>query len=464
MRSSILYKLFLANFLTVVIAVAIVGTATHLSFTRGFLGYVNQLAVDRAKLVSNRVEQAYREHGSWEFVRQDQRAWFHIVKSSVEQTSSDDHPPDADSPASDLTGGIIRMGLVDSQHQWLAGYRDSRQQDMLTFPIRVNGLTVGWVTLASFQSVTGDGNERFQNDQLQAILGASLVVVVLAGLAAYWLARLLLRPVRDVTHATHRLAAGHYDSRARVRGRDEISQLAKDFNHLAQTLQRNEQMRRNFMAEISHELRTPLAILRGELDAMTDGIRPMTPKAIASLQAEVSTLSQLVNDLYEVSLTDVGALSYRFQPLDLRAVIHSTTDAFQARLAEHHMHLRVQLPEQPLMFSADESRLRQLLNNLMENTLRYTDADGDIEVAIRREAKQCIVEWQDSKPGVSDDLLPHLFKRFVRGTDAPLWPGTRGAGLGLAICRNIVEAHGGTIEASHSMLGGLRLVITFPCL
>jgi len=460
MRSSILYKLFLANFLTVVFAVAIVGIATHLSFTRGFLGYVNKLAVDRAELVRSRVEQAYAEHGSWEFVKQNPKVWFYLLR--ISGGIPENRFPDFLSPPSDLTGAVVRMGLTDSNHKWLVGFKNT-SEDMLRFPVRNKGLTVGWVTLASFQSVTGEGNERFQNDQLRAIVGASFFVVITAGLAAYWLARLLLRPVRDVTRATHRLAAGHYDSRVQIRGKDEISQLGRDFNHLAQTLQRNEQVRRNFMAEISHELRTPLTILRGELDAMTDGIRPMTPKAIASLQAEVSTLSQLVNDLYEISLTDVGALSYRFRSLDILEVITSVTDACQARLAAQSLKLELDLPERPVLLSGDEGRLRQLLNNLMENSLRYTDTGGCIMVSIMCDDMHCRLVWQDSAPGIPDGLLPHLFKRFVRGTtESSSWPGNRGAGLGLAICRNIVEAHGGSIQAGHSPLGGLRIAILFP--
>lgn len=461
MRSSILFKLFLANFLTVVIAVSIVGIATHLSFTRGFLGFVNQLAVDRAELVRNNVEQAYAEHGNWDFLKHNQRVWFHLQQTSSSRWPPENHPPDAESPASDLTGALPRMGLIDAEHHWLAGYKDLTDQ-MLRFPVHVNGLTVGWVTLVSFQSVTGEGNEHFQNDQAQAIIVVSLVVVLLAGLAAFYLAQLMLRPAKDLARATHQLAAGRYGSRVRVRGQDEISQLAQDFNHLAQTLQRNEQMRRNFMAEISHELRTPLAILRGELDAMTDGIRPMTPKAIASLQAEVATLSQLVNDLYEVSLTDVGALSYRFLPLNLADVLISSLDAFQSRLEAQRIRLELDLPERPVEVNADESRLHQLLNNLMENTLRYTDAEGVVSIHVGLKDDECVIQWQDSKPGVADALLPHLFNRFVRGTKESSWPGSRGAGLGLAICRNIVEAHGGTIEASHSTLGGLRIVIILP--
>lgn len=460
MRSSILYKLFLANFLTVVIAVAIVGIATHLSFTRGFLGYVNKLAVDRAELVRNRVEQAYAEHGSWTFVKQNPKVWFYLLR--ISGGIPENRSPDFLSPPSDLTGAVVRMGLTDSNHKWIVGYKNP-SEDMLRFPVRNNGLTVGWVTLASFQSVTGDGNEHFQNDQLRAIVGACFFVVITAGLAAYWLARLLLRPVRDVTRATHRLAEGHYDSRVQIRGKDEISQLGRDFNHLAQTLQRNEQVRRNFMAEISHELRTPLTILRGELDAMTDGIRPMTPKAIASLQSEVFTLSQLVNDLYEISLTDVGALSYRFQPLDILEVIASVVDACQARLAGQSMSIRLALPDISVLLSGDEGRLRQLLNNLMENSLRYTDPGGQIDVSVTCDSSHCQLVWQDSAPGVADELMPHLFKRFVRGpAESSTWPGNRGAGLGLAICRNIVEAHGGSIQAAHSPLGGLCIVIRFP--
>lgn len=462
MKTSFTYKLFFAILITVVFAVVLVSTATRISFTHGFLGYVNDLAVEHMEMVRARAEQIYSEHGNWDFIRKDEHVWFYLLRSTAEQKAHEEHMPNSSIPASDLTGAFLRMGLIDAQHQWVAGYRNINDS-MLKRPIQVNGQTVGWIVLASFQSVTGTGNERFQQDQNRTILLASLIAVVLAGLIAYWLARALLAPMKNVTHATHQLAAGHYETRVSVSSRDEIRQLASDFNHLARTLQRNEHVRRNFMAEISHELRTPLAILRGEIDAMSDGIREITPKALASLQAEVAMLSQLVDDLYDLSLSDAGALTYRFQQLDLCPILGLCIDSAQARLSSQEVRLRVHMPECAILINGDEARLQQLFHNLLENSLRYTHQGGSIEITARIAANHITIDWQDSDPGVSDALLPHLFERFFRGVNTS-WPGNRGAGLGLAICRNIVEAHGGTVDAKHSPLGGLWIAITFPSL
>ena len=310
MKIGITRKLFIAVLCTVIFAVVLVGLATRWSFTRGFLGYLNELAVERMEFVTQRAEQAYGRHGNWDFMRDNPTAWFGLVRPVIGQELTSDAAFGLKMPASDLTGAMMRLGLIDAQEQWVAGYRDLTTA-MLRRPVRKEGQIVGWVVLASFQSVTDAGNQRFQNDQFQASLLASIVAVALAALIALWLARALLAPVRRVAQATHQLAAGHYQTRVKVESHDEVGQLANDFNHLAQTLQRNETMRREFMADVSHELRTPLTVLRGELEAMEDGIRPMTPAAIHSLQAEVATLSQLVNDLYELSLSDAGALAYR---------------------------------------------------------------------------------------------------------------------------------------------------------
>jgi two-component system sensor histidine kinase BaeS len=460
MRTRITYKIFFAIFATVIFAVVLVSTAASVSFKQGFLGYLNDVAEDRIDLLLPNARQAYRVHGNWDFLRGQTRAWFDLLRSTSAPEARNENASTDTLTTSDLTGAFLRMGLMDAQHQWVAGYREINDA-MHKYPINVDGVTVGWLVLASFQSVAGAGNERFQQDQFHSLLVASLIAVLLAGLIAYWLARVLLAPMKDVARATHQLAAGQYDTRVSVKSRDEISQLAADFNHLAQTLQRNERMRRNFMAEISHELRTPLTILRGEIDAMTEGIRQVTPIALSSLQAEVATLSQLVNDLYELSLSDAGALSYRFHPLDLRELLTLTAESYTARMAAQDIAISLHLPQRAVGVNGDSARLQQLFHNLMENTLRYTHSSGRLEITVKIVARWVSIEWQDSAPGVSDALLPHLFERFFRA-DTTARPGTRGAGLGLAICRNIVEAHGGSIEARHSAHGGLCVLISLP--
>jgi two-component system sensor histidine kinase BaeS len=459
-KIGIFHKLFFAVLATVVLAVGLVSVASRWSFTHGFLGYLNEQAAGRMEFVAERVREAYAQHGNWDFMHDRPEAWFELVRPVVGQELTKQSPPGSDIPTSDLTGAFLRIGLVDAQMQWVAGYRDVNA-GMRRQPVLVGGETVGWVIVASFQSVTDAGNQQFQEEHLRAVLIASLLAVALAGFTAFRLTRALLSPIERVAGATHRLAAGEYDTRVSVASRDEIGQLANDFNHLAQTLQRNEHMRRDFMADVSHELRTPLAILRGELEAMDDGIRPLTPEALRSLQGEVGTLSKLVDDLYELSLSDAGALAYRRQPLDLRDSLRQAVDGMRNRLAQHSLELELDLPATPLPVNADEARLQQLFLNLMENTLRYTDAGGHLCIAAHVEAGRVRIDWQDSTPGVAADQLPQLFERFFRG-EGSRNRATGGSGLGLAICRNIVEAHDGEIDAQASPLGGLWISIGLP--
>ena len=221
-------------------------------------------------------------------------------------------------------------------------------------------------------------------------------------------------------------------------------------------------MRRDFMADVSHELRTPLSVLRGEIEAMEDGVRRLDADALQSLKGEVMTLTRLVNDLNELALADLGALVYRKTPVAVGDVLESTVGAFRERLAGAGLGLTLQLAP-GLLMSADESRLRQLFRNLVENTLRYTDPGGSLKVVTRRDGDDVCVDFMDSAPGVPDTLLPKLFERFFRG-EASRNRATGGSGLGLAICRSIVEAHDGTISARASPLGGVWVALRFPAL
>jgi two-component system sensor histidine kinase BaeS len=309
--------------------------------------------------------------------------------------------------------------------------------------------------------VTTAADVRFQERQLKALWIIGSGSILLAGVLAIWLTRRLLAPVKRIANATHALAAGDYAGRLEVTSSDEIGRLAEDFNQLARTLERNEQMRRAFMADVSHELRTPLAVLRGELEAIEDGVRTLTPESLRSLQAEVGTLSKLVSDLYDLSLCDVGALTYRKIDVDVGDILQSALCAFRDRFAEHRIAVDAQIPEPGPMLMADEGRLRQLFSNILENTLRYTHPGGRLSIQCRHEPRHLQIDFCDSEPGVPEDVLPRLFERFFR-TESSRNRATGGAGLGLAICKNIVEAHGGTIVARPSPLGGVCISISLP--
>jgi two-component system sensor histidine kinase BaeS len=458
MKLSISTKLFVAVLAGVLLVILSMGVATSWSFGRGFLGYINEQALERMAPVVPRLASAYAREGSWEFFRNQPDRWFDVMRPEPgeQQAVRDLRTPQI----SDLTGALFRIALLDQDKKRVTGY-PAIGDDALTLPIVVAGETVGWLAVTPFQSVTEAGGERFQEYQLRTSLVMGLFSLLMAMLIAWWIARTLLEPVKRVAAATHRLASGDYSSRVAVASHDEVGQLARDFNQLAYTLERNEQMRREFMADVSHELRTPLSVLRGELEAIEDGVRTLNPATMTSLLGEVGMLSKLVDDLYELSLADVGALTYRKAPCELNQLLEHSVAMYQERLNARPLHVELDLPATPVEVVADANRLQQLFSNLLENAVRYTDAGGTLRISARVERDGVRVDVLDSGPGVSASQLPRLFERFYRGESSRNRE-SGGAGLGLAICRSIALAHGGSLEADHSPLGGLWLTLRLP--
>lgn len=459
MRLGISTRLFLAILATSALAVVLVGVATRLNFERGFLGYLNDLSTERMALAQPRLERAYLEHGNWDFLREDPKSWHRMLRPEPEDDWSAQSVT-SNILTSDLTGAMLRMSLLDRQKQWVGGF-PSTGKEVVQVPIRAGGDIVGWLTMAPFESVADGGDQRFQQGQARTTLAIAILALGLSALIAWWVARTLLAPVRRVAAATHRLAAGHHDVRVPVDSQDEVGQLARDFNHLALTLGRNDTLRRNFMADVSHELRTPLGILKGELEALEDGIMPLNAEAVSSLQAEVARIGGLVDDLHELALSDAGALSYRLEPLDGVPLLQRAVQAHQSRLHAAGLSLRLSPLPPSAMMAGDAARLQQLLDNLLENCRRYTDAPGTVQITLAESPAEWTLAIEDSAPGVPAEMQGQLFDRFFR-VDGSRSRATGGSGLGLAICRNIVEAHGGHISAAASPLGGVCISVQLP--
>jgi two-component system sensor histidine kinase BaeS len=458
MKLSISTKLFVAVSAGVLLVILSMGLATSWSFGRGFLGYINEQALERMATVVPRLASAYAREGNWAFMRNRPDRWFDIMRPDPdeERVTNDLRTP----LASDLTGALFRIALLDKDRKRVTGYT-AIGEDALVSPIVVAGETVGWLAVTPFQSVTEAGGERFQQYQLRTSLVMGVFSLLLAMLIAWWIARTLLEPVKRVAAATHRLASGDYSSRVAVASHDEVGQLARDFNQLAYTLERNEKMRREFMADVSHELRTPLSVLRGELEAIEDGVRSLDPNTMKSLLGEVGMLSKLVDDLYELSLADIGALTYRKAPCMLNDVLENSLAIYRERFTARQLQLDLELPREPVELLADASRLQQLFSNLLENSLRYTDVNGWLRISVGVDRDTVRIDFLDSGPGVSASQLPRLFERFYRGESSRNRE-HGGAGLGLAICRSIANAHDGSLVADHSPYGGLWLTLRLP--
>jgi two-component system sensor histidine kinase BaeS len=230
---------------------------------------------------------------------------------------------------------------------------------------------------------------------------------------------------------------------------------------MAESLQRMEGARRRWMADISHELRTPLAGLRGEAEALLDGVRPLTRAAVVSLHEDMLRLSALVDDLHLLAMADLHSLPCRLADSDAAELVRDTVRRFEARALAAGLTLSCNAVPPHLAVLWDPARIEQLLSNLLENSLRYTDAPGLVEVALTTQGDIVRLIVTDSAPGVAEADLERLFEPLYRA-DAARGRHNGGSGLGLAICVAIAQAHGGRIAAQAAPLGGLQVTVVLP--
>ncbi len=478
MKISITYRLFLALFAAAGLAVVCMFLIMQQSIEHGFRRYV--VGQEQAQLarVADRLEEGYAERESWDFLKNDPRQWRRLVVTSF--LREEPGPPDRECPGPPPGtrpdgpgrhgGGPMflpppgfgeRFYLLDAGKQPIIAPSEMSGKGDLR-PLHHRDRVVGYLGLLSHRRLSDERQLRFLREQKLALSLVAGTVVLLAGGLSLPLANHLVRPIKALAAATRQLSNGKFTVRVPVASADELGQLARDFNALALTLEKNEQTRRQWVADISHELRTPLAVLRGEIEALQDGIRHPTPEAVHSLHGETLRLGRLVEDLYQLSLSDLGALAYRKRELDCAPLVSQAVEAFRAEFAAKGIALTSELGDgsgHPLF--ADGERLRQLFDNLLENSLKYTDAGGKLFVRLEYTDTGATVHFQDSGPGVPPEALEHIFERLYR-VEASRNRATGGAGLGLAICTNIVAAHDGAIQAMDSPLGGLWIKVTLP--
>lgn len=492
-RPGITGKLFLAILATCIVLLISMHWAVRISFERGFIDYIKRGNEQRLTMLGDALSEQYALHGNWKFLRNNDRFIFQLLKSFDRDNDDrfpggrktnaggtpdgrlDIGPPDTDGPPPDGPppdgprgpgpdmpphGWRTLFWVVDQKGRVLVGPRERVPEDGSRRNIVVNGVSVGAVIASPVERLTRNTDINFDRQQKRTSWLIVALSTILAALATFPLARGLLAPVKRLVEGTHRLAAGDFTTRVAVSSSDELGRLAQDFNQLASTLERNQQMRRDLMADISHELRTPLAVLRGELEAIQDGVRKFTPDSVTSLQAEVATLTKLVDDLHQLSMSDEGALAYQKTSVDIITLLEVAAGAFRERFASWGLTIAVSLPENATVFG-DGDRLMQLFNNLLENSLRYTDSGGRLLISASQTGRRIILDFADSGPGVSDQQLERLCERFYRA-EGSRNRASGGSGLGLAICVNIVAAHGGTLRADHSPFGGVSIKVELP--
>jgi signal transduction histidine kinase len=463
------------RFLLVVALVALLGVGTvalviNRVIAREFTLYVTQGGQMRAQEWAALVAEYYRQQGSWEGVG---------TLFSQYTPGRGRGPGPGPGPGSGLGPGAQRILVLDSagqivydSYQTLVGESVDPADQARGVPVTVAGQQVGTVLVTTGDlSGRSDLERRFLAVTNRAVVWAVLLVAAASLIAAALLSRRLVAPLRQLTAAAEAMAEGDLSQRVQVRTRDETGELAQAFNQMAADLESAERQRRQMTADIAHELRNPLSVVRGNLEAMFDGVYPIDAEHLEPIYQETVLLQRLVEDLRLLTLADAGQLELICSDVDVERLLRGVRESAAAIAQDKGVSLRVDVQYDPLqggehlVVYADEDRLRQVLGNLMSNALRYTPAGGTVTLGARRisggagaDAGGVRLTVSDTGPGIPPQDLPHVFDRFYRG-DAARDRASGGSGLGLAIARALVEAHGGTIEVQSELGKGTVVVV-----
>lgn len=464
MKFKLFEKLFLLFLSTMLLLLSLVILAVHFNFKQGLTAYLQRIELQKLEPFALELGDFFQQENGWDKLR-NQQVWFSWVAHSS-LAKNPNTLPFQNKPANEtLWIDIDRLLIMDGDSRKIVGILETPEpfsfNEEYKLPIKTKNLTVGWLIIKPNPLITDLLLVNFMESQLQGYLWIMAFALSLSFFLAFVMAHQILSPLQKITVGMRSLATGDFAIQIPEKGHDELALLAKDFNFLSRALAQSEQARQQWLADISHELRTPLAVLRCEIEALVDGVRTPTPERIQSLEQEILSLTRLVDDLYQLSLSDLGALDYHFNQVELVTHCKILVVAFQTRFATRGIQLTFHTDCSNAFVNGDAMRLAQLFSNLLENSYRYTNDNGICHFNLVKEKNHIAIYIKDSAPSVAEEEFELLFERFHR-VDKSRHRQTGGAGLGLAICKNIVKAHNGNIYAQPSDLGGVEIVIEFP--
>ncbi|TCB49797.1 sensor histidine kinase efflux regulator BaeS [Acinetobacter sp. ANC 4779] len=357
----------------------------------------------------------------------------------------------------DRLGLSSRLSLYDANKQFVVG--EPSDSPVSYRPIMVNNKIVGYLGLKPVLDQDDALSINFFSNQKRYLLLVYGLTFLSSLIAALLLATYFKKPIQRLLNATRELTKGHYQHQVKINRNDELGDLSNEINQLAVILDQHEQSRRQWVADTSHELKTPLAVLQAQIEAMQDGIRKPTPEHFESMLRQVTSLKKLTQDLADLAQAEAMQLTCYMAEINPWNVVFQEVENFKPKFAQADLSISVQ--GEGVNLQLDIDRFKQIMVNLLGNSIRYTEAGGEVRVHTEQSATHWSVIVDDSPFGLSDEQLARLGERFYRVDDSRT-RSTGGTGLGLALSGKIAQALGGKLSFEHSPLGGLRCKLTFP--
>lgn len=455
-------KLTLSFILVVLVSVLGVVLAAQFGAAREVRLFMSRGGMIRLESLADQLEEYYRQNQSWNGVEVLLEAF--LASPGGGMGNRPEHA--GQGMMARMMGGDLL--LADAEGKVVADTSGTRLSERLSeaefdlaLPLKSGWKTVGYLLLVGGMSFS-TGDERFLIERLtQAAVTGGLIAAGIAIGLAFVIAYRIARPVQLLTGAAQRLSLGDLSQRVKIAGNDEVAELGRAFNQMAESLQRAQESRRAMTADIAHELRTPLAVQRANLEALQDGVYELTPANLEPILEQNRLLTRLVEDLRLLALADAGQLKMELTPTDLTSLLGQMVERFRAQVEAQQVSIQLQSPSKRPILMLDPMRFEQVLGNLLSNALRYTPPGGEIQIQLTTSPSQVTVAIRDTGPGIPEEALPFIFERFYRA-DRARSRQEGGSGLGLAIARQIVEAHGGQLTAANHPEGGAVFTICLP--
>lgn len=355
------------------------------------------------------------------------------------------------------------MLLYDPQGELLRGDPWHETKRMTEAEIVVNGEVVGVLKRPLPQREISMIQLGIRNGAMETLLWGGGITIFIALLSAFAISRNLTRPMVKISATLRQLASGNFNSRLVPLKNKAYQRIGDDVNFLGNALAEGQKTRQNWINDISHELRTPVTILNAEIESAEAGIQSSSEDMLRSMREEITQLNTLISDLKTLNHSDLGGLNFERKEIPVQDFLQQYAGKVESAAQMHGLDFALccdtLTPDCSVL--ADENRLRQVLDNLLQNTLRYTDTGGSVRLSAKQAGRILNITWEDSDPAVPDESLPRLFERLYR-VERSRNRATGGSGLGLSICKSIIDAQDGTIFARHSELGGLAIKISLP--
>ncbi|TMN80665.1 MULTISPECIES: ATP-binding protein [unclassified Pseudoalteromonas] len=470
-------KLFLILFSFTFSIIAGLVVLIQWSIGQGVIDYVNAKEIKALEPLVIKLATQYESSASWDEVIRDNKSFRRLIETELQSSQFSERPgprsrsmrpPPPERARFEMKGPpkpnkIAHYALLDKNKQPIRG----RYLDELTYintPIIVNNIAVGYIAVSKRDGLVDGYELDFLEQQTNYLWLIAIAAALFTLLLTFLLSRHLVSPVKQIATGMHQLTQGNFTTKLTLDRKDELGQLSEDFNMLALTLAKDEKVRKRWLANISHELRTPMSILLGELEAMLLGVREPNTQNISSANDEAMHLKRLIDDLHMLNSAELGGMHYTMQPTDLTLLLNTIEQKYQVLFEQHAINIYVLNSAKQTIVQADKTRLLQLFDNILMNALHYAQCTT-ISITAENISKkgQSFIELtiEDNGVGVESSHLAHLFEYLYRVDDARNRQ-EGGAGLGLSICKHIVEGHHGEIVAEKASIGGLAVVISLP--